>query len=131
MEKSEIKQIIEANEQSLKEAVALGTQIAKENSSNLVSEILRKVDAGIEVAVKKHVNGHIRELDKKVTDYIVEDNKWKADAEKYRLEHIEPVIRNSENTQITFNTGKKWISNLATTITSLGIIGGAIYWFKN
>lgn len=66
-------QIIERLEGLLVKAVQAG----KQETSGLVGDILNRIEPSIEKSIEKHVNGKIRNLDSKLSEYIVSDNKWK------------------------------------------------------
>lgn len=55
-------------------------------------------------SIEKFVNGHIRKLttvvekvEIKFDNYVVEDMKWKADAQEYREKKLEPIVENRRN----------------------------------
>jgi hypothetical protein len=80
----ELKLIID---QSIKEAHLSGIQSGKVENSNLVDDIIHKletkIDSSVEFAVKKYVNGKIDNLNAKIDNYIEEDTKWKETASPY------------------------------------------------
>lgn len=69
------------------------------------------MEAVVEAAIERHVNGGIRHLTKTVEDaknrlddYIEEDTrwkgedaKWKADAQEYREKKLEPIVDSRRN----------------------------------
>lgn len=48
-----------------------------------IRELTQIIDASVANAIEKHVNGKIRNLDIKLTEYIHDDTKWKEDADPY------------------------------------------------
>lgn len=96
-------------EQEIKNYLHSAVQSGKAETSGLVMEILRKLDNGIEVSVKRHVNGNIAVIKKSLDDYIESDNKWKAKYEPY----IESLANLSASAKLLI-----WIAGGITTISA-------------
>lgn len=73
----------------------------------------------VEKAIEKHVNGGIRNIDTKLTNYIKEDTDWKNRAE--------PLVIAYE--------GSKWTFGFFTSVLKfLGLmvpLGGLYFWIKS
>lgn len=78
-----------------------------EQFKEILSIVEKRIDDSTETAVKKHVNGHIKELSKKVDDYIEEDIKWKAEDKRWK-DNAQPSVSLGSKV-ITFTDAMKWI----------------------
>lgn len=59
----------------------LGKEMTDEQFKRLGDLIVEKIHGSVAVATEKYVNGKIRNLDKKIDDYIISDNEWKKAAQ--------------------------------------------------
>ena len=71
-------------------------QSSKQETSGLVSEVIKKIEPAVEKSIEKYVNGKIRLLDQKVTTYIENDEKWKEEHLKANGKLIDIVNLNTE-----------------------------------
>jgi hypothetical protein len=62
-----------------------------------LKKLISKQDEAIGKAIKIHVNGKIDKLHEKIDNYIIEDNKWKEEAQRYREEKLEPIVETTSN----------------------------------
>jgi hypothetical protein len=70
--KKELRQIFE-------EYMETSRQSGKQETSNLVSDIIERQKPVIEETIERVVNGRIRELHHKIDDYIKRDEQWKEE----------------------------------------------------
>lgn len=92
-----------------------------------VLEVIKvEVNQGTEVAVKKHVNGHIKALTERVDTYIKEDTEWKKDDKEWK-DKAQPSV-NLGSKVITFTDAMKWIlltgASIAGFILAIQTING-------
>ena len=93
-------------------------QSGKKETSDLVADILHRMEPVIANSIETHVNGKIRNLtglvedhNKTVDAYIIEDTTWKNRAE--------PVVKAFENAT--------WFTTSAIKVLKfIGLLGGAI-----
>lgn len=108
----------DADKQYFEEFLFKAVQSGKKETSDLVADILHKIDPVIKEGIEVHVNGKIKNLTKMVGDhnimvdaYIKEDTAWK--------ERAEPVVKAFENTT--------WLGALLIKILKiLGLLGVAL-----
>lgn len=74
----------------IKETVAHAKDSFFSENSNLVDMIMHKIEPTVEKSIEKHVNGKIRVLDAKITEYIKADELWKQEITP-RIEIIKNV----------------------------------------
>jgi len=55
----------------------------EKDQAKYVQQLTAIIDSSVASAIEKHVNGKIRALDSKITQYIIDDTKWKEDADPY------------------------------------------------
>jgi hypothetical protein len=111
------------NEEKIKEFIFQAVQSGKQETSGLVDLIIHKMesklDVGIQKGIETHVNGKIKNIDRKIDDYIKSDNEWKSKYSPY-LEGIVGV-----------SVGGKILIKL---VLGIAAVGGAIlviyHWFK-
>jgi hypothetical protein len=82
-----------------------------------LQKILDVINKSTEQAIEKHVNGKIRNMDKKLDEYIQEDITWK--------QTVQPIIE-AYNTVGLVGTFTNWLSKV---IISVGVIVAAIIGF--
>lgn len=75
-------------------------------------KILKEIDRAVERATEKYVNGKIRNLDKKIDEYIEKDLEWK--------ETVKPVI-DAYTTVGKVSIFIQWLSKL---IIAVGVVIG-------
>ena len=73
-----------------------------------------KIENGIAIGIEKHVNGKIRNLDKKIDDYIVADIHWKEKDKEWKAK-AQPTVTLGTNV-LTFGGGMKWVLGAVVTI---------------
>ncbi len=78
----------------------------KDEIKEHVSETIRSV-----------VNGKIDKLDKKLTEYIADDTRWKEEASVYRKEQIAPVVNVFQNGSGFFKV-VKWVTVTLVTLAA-------------
>lgn len=101
----------------IKETVYLAQNSTKQENSGLITHLQKIMQQEIAVGIEKNVNGKIRNIDKKIDDYISEDNKWK--------ESVTPSIETMKRISNT-SDGVIWLAKL---IVLLGAVGTALYAF--
>lgn len=62
-----------------------------------LTKILVSQEKAIGKAIKIHVNGKIDKLHEKIDNYIIEDTKWKEEAQKYREDKLQPIVETTSN----------------------------------
>lgn len=80
----------------LEEIIFKAVQSGKQETSGLVTEVLKRIEPAVERSIEKCVNGKIRLLDQKVTTYIENDDKWKDEHLKANEKLIDVVNANTE-----------------------------------
>lgn len=103
--------------EKLEDIIFKAVQSGKQETSDLVDHVLVKIGPAIRDGIEKHVNGKIQTMDQKLTDYILNDNAWKAE--------IYPAIK--ANTEFRLRTDGgiatiKWIIGLLGVGTIISII---------
>ncbi len=78
-----------------------------EQFKQIMAAVTTQVDASTKEAVKIHVNGHIRDLTKRLDDYIVADTQWKKDDKEWK-DGAQPAVTLG-NKVITGSGIMKWI----------------------
>lgn len=68
--------------QRLEELLFRAVQTGKKETSDLVTDVLSRLDPAIQQGIEKHVNGKIRAIDKKIDDYIQHDMEYNSRIEK-------------------------------------------------
>jgi len=151
MDDQKLQQIIQ---QGIKEAHLSGLQAGKKETSDLVDEILHK----LEETVDKKINGKLYKImetqeaiikeqaenKKIVNDYIITDLKWKdgADQERILLKKSVEKVSNSITDITPSVENMKMLSNTSTGITfilksiiiigsAVGVVYGLLKWIKN
>lgn len=74
--------------QHFDELLLKAQQSGKQETSDLVDDIMRRVDIVVEKSIEKYVNGKIRAIDTKIDTYIREDaefnDRMKSDTDQWR-----------------------------------------------
>ena len=89
----------------------------KDMNAQELQKILDVINSSTENAIEKHVNGKIRNMDKKLDEYIESDLEWKKT--------VEPVV-DAYNTVGLVSNFTNWLSKV---IISVGIIIAAVIGF--
>ena len=109
--------------QEFKDLIYQAVQAGKQETSGLVDLVIHKIEPAVEKSIEKYVNGKIRNMDKKLDDYIKDDNAYKVkDMEWKKLAN--PAVELGNNTRVFGKVGMYLVG-------VVGAIGGIFLMIKN
>jgi hypothetical protein len=108
--------------QHFEDILVKAVQSGKKETSDLVDDILHKIEPIIKDSIQTNVNGKIDKINQKMDDYIISDLKWK-DSVKPSIE----IMRTLTDTTV----GVSWLLKSVIILGSaVGVIYGLITWLK-
>lgn len=101
-----------------------------EKQFNKLMEMLgERQDESLKLGIEKYVNGKIRDLSKKIDEYIAldtawkqEDRKWKDEQVAYRKDKLDPIVETSGHTLWLGRSLKGWLAFVVLFGAALAVV---------